>query len=54
MGRAEAAEWINVLFGVEIPEDPRNIVLDGSTHPPMARGMGFDAAFDKLLWPLVE
>jgi len=23
------AEWIYILFGVEIPGDPRNIVLDG-------------------------
>jgi len=34
--------------------DPRNAVLDGGPHPPRRRGGGFDAAFAKLLWPLVN
>jgi len=33
--------------------DPRNIVLDGGPCPSAARGSVFDAAFAKLLWPLV-
>jgi len=32
---------------------PRNIVLDGNSPSPTAREKGFDAAFDRLLWPLV-
>jgi len=46
---ANTAEQVNVLLGVKTLEDPRYIVLDGSSdflH-------GFDAAFTKLLWPLV-
>jgi len=45
----ENAEQIDVLFGVEIPWDPRNVVFDGS--PDFLNA--FDAALDKLLWPLV-
>jgi len=33
------AEQINILFGVETLEDPRNIVLDGGPHPPVV-GVG--------------
>jgi len=29
-------------------------VLDGGPEPSAARGGGFDAAFAKLLWSLVE
>jgi len=46
---ANIAERIEVLLGVETLQDLRNIVLDEDpnfTH-------GFDAAFAKLLWPLV-
>jgi len=49
---AETAERIDVLFGFEIPGDPRNIVLDGGPVP--LRGEGCDAAFAELLWPLVD
>jgi len=38
---ANTAERIEVLFGVKTPGDPKNI-----KH-------GFDAAFTKLLWPVV-
>jgi len=43
-GCAEMAERINVMFGVEIPGDPRHIVLDGGPHPffPTKRGRGRD------------
>jgi len=34
LGCAKMAEWIDILFGVETPGDPRNIVLDGGPHPP--------------------
>jgi len=44
-GCAKMTEWIDVLFGMETPGDPRNIVLDEAPHPPMARGRGYDAAF---------
>jgi len=41
---ANADEWIKVLLGVETLEHPRN----------MSQFLrGFDAAFPKLLWPLV-
>jgi len=30
---AEMAEWIDVLFGMNIPGDPRNVVLDGGPYP---------------------
>jgi len=43
------AKWIEVLRGVEALGDPRNIVLDGSLDF-LHR---FDAAFTKLIWPLV-
>jgi len=45
---ANTAEWIEVLLGVEILADPRNIVLNGSFNFPRV----FQAIFDKLLWPL--
>jgi len=47
------AEKIKLLFGMNTLGGPRNIVLDGGPDPPIARGGGFDAAFTKLLWPLV-
>jgi len=47
---ANTAERIEVLLGVETFGDPRHIVLDGS--PDFSHG--FDAAFAKLLWPLVS
>jgi len=48
--RANAAERIDVLFGVQTPGNPRNAVID-RVPPPTARGevMGFDATFAKLL-----
>jgi len=49
---AKTAEQIKMLFGVNTFEGPRNIVLDGGPDPPQ-RG-GFDAAFAKILWPLVQ
>jgi len=33
-GCAKTAERIDVLFGAETTGDPRNIVLDGGSHPP--------------------
>jgi len=43
---AKTAERIEVLFGVKIRRNPRRIVLDWNPHG--------DAAFAKLLWPLVS
>jgi len=51
-GCAKMAEQIDILFGVVIPRDLRNIVLDGVLIPRGER-RGFDAAFAKLLWLLV-
>jgi len=34
VGCANTAERINVLFSVETPRDPRNIVLDRGPCPP--------------------
>jgi len=48
---AKAAETTKMAFGVNNPGGPRNIVLHGGPDPPTARGI--DAAFAKLLWPLV-
>jgi len=45
---ANTAERIEVLLGMETLGDLRNIVLDGGPDSPHI----FDAAFDKLLWPL--
>jgi len=42
---AKAAAWTEVLFWVETPGGPRNIVLDGIN--------GFNAIFAKLLLPLL-
>jgi len=47
------AERIDILFGVETPGDPRNILLNEDQHSHTARENGFDAAFAKLLCPLV-
>jgi len=49
-GCAKTAERINVLFGMEIPGDLRN---RGGLHSPRGGGRGFDAAFAKLLRPVV-
>jgi len=43
-------EWMKVLLRVETLGDPRNTVLDRSPNFPHA----FNAAFAKLLWPLVS
>jgi len=51
-GCTKEAKRIDVLFEVETPGDAINIVLD-KVPIPRARAMGFDAAFTKLLWPLV-
>jgi len=48
----ETAEPIKMLFGVNTPGDPGNIVLDGGPDSPKARRGGFNAAFATLLWPL--
>jgi len=64
---AKMAEQIDVLFGVKTPGCPINIALDGCTNPSPATGSagmlpivpyirggeGFNAAFVKLLSPLV-
>jgi len=47
---ANATERIDVLLGVKILEDPRNIVLDSSPY----FSHRINAAFAKLLWPLVS
>jgi len=47
------AKQINILFGVNTFGGPRSIVLHGGLNPCIARRGGFDAAFAKLLWPLV-
>jgi len=53
-GCAKTAERIDALFTVETPGNPRKNVFDEIPIPtPTARGRGFDAAFAKLLWPLV-
>jgi len=54
-GVQKTAEQIEVLFGLKTLGGPRNIVLDRSRSPTMRRrGSTFDAAFAKLLWPLVS
>jgi len=53
-GLCKTTERIDVLFMVETRGNPRNIVLDGCPIPHgEVLGRGFDAAFAKLLWPLV-
>jgi len=52
-GCAKTAERIDVLFGVKTHGDPKNIALHGGAHLLTVKGRGFDAAFAKLLWPLV-
>jgi len=44
------AELVDVLFGMETPVDPRDIVLDGG---PIPCGKRFAVPSVKLLWPLV-
>jgi len=39
VGYVWMAEGINILFGVETPGDPRNIVLDGVPIPLFRRGV---------------
>jgi len=46
---ADVDEWIEVQLGVEILGKPRNIVLDTS----FSFLDGFNAAFARLLWPVV-
>jgi len=46
-GCAKTAERIDVPFGVESSENPRNILL--GLYPPHDEGRRFAAAFDKLL-----
>jgi len=47
------ADQSTTVFGLGIPDDPRNIVLDSvpdsTAPPPAATGGGFDADFAKLL-----
>jgi len=50
---AKTAEQYKILFRVNTLGNQRNIVLDGGHDPPPREG-GFDAAFAKLLWPLVQ
>jgi len=52
MSSAKMAEWIDVLFGLEAVGDPRHIVLNKGFDPQLVE-KEFDAAFAKLLWPLV-
>jgi len=44
---------IEIFFGVKTPGDPWNTVLKGSSDPHTMREEEIDAAFTKLLWPLV-
>lgn len=45
----------SVLFGLETFEGLRNSALNGGPDLPTERRKGgFDAAFTKVLWPLVE
>jgi len=48
VGCAKTAERIDVLFGLESPGDPRNILLHGGPHPPRQGEGRLDAAFSKL------
>jgi len=50
---AKMAEQIKILFGLNTLGDLRNIVLDSGPDPLTARVGVFNAAFIKLLWPLV-
>jgi len=52
---AITAERIDVLFEMDTLGYPRNIVglLDEGTASVRGEGRGFDAAFARLLWPLV-
>jgi len=52
---AKTAERIEVLFAVKTLGGPRNVGLDGGPDPNSEGGRGstFNAAFAKLLWPLV-
>jgi len=47
-------EWIEVLFGMKTLGGLRNTVLDWDPNPPRRGGSAFDAAFVKLLLPLVN
>jgi len=45
---------IDILFVVEIPGDPRYIVVDGGSYLPTVRGKVFDMALPIYFWPLVS
>jgi len=49
VSRTKTVERIDVLSGVETPEDPKNIVLDGVPHPRGQVERRFDAVFAILL-----
>jgi len=52
---AKTAERFDILFVVDTSGGPRNVILNGVPMSPRRGGSdGFDAAFAKLLWPLVE
>jgi len=52
---AKAAAQIEVLFGMESGDfwETKKLRIRCRPPPPTARGREFDAAFAKLLWPLV-
>jgi len=53
---SKTGERTEIMFGVKTLGGPSNTMLDGGPiTPPTARGgeRAFDAAFAKLLWPLV-
>jgi len=51
---AKTTKQIKILFGVNtIGGHKKHIVLDGGPDTPPSEGERFDAAFAKLLWPLV-
>jgi len=51
---AKTAKRTKTRFRVNTLRSTRNVVLDvDPDHPQQAKG-GFDAAFAKLLWPLVK
>jgi len=46
-------EQVKMLFGVNALGGPKNVVLEEGLDPPQGGEGGFDAAFARLLWPLV-
>jgi len=47
---AKTAELINVLFGVEIPGEKRNIAVDGGPHPLTVKREADQCNFRQITW----